>query len=139
MLKHLLFLATSIIIYTSSYGQKTLSGIVTDETTKQAVPGAVVYIPEFQRSTSTGPDGKYVFENIGNGVINIQVTSIGYKSKVDIVTLTDGNSDHDFTLDPSATELEEVSVTSNYSRLPDNTPFSANTITQGEIRKYSSP
>src|SRR4051812_27942982 len=78
MLKHLLLLATSIIIYTSSHGQKTLSGIVTDETTKQAVPGAVVYIPEFQRSTSTAPDGKYVFENIGNGVINIQVTSIGY-------------------------------------------------------------
>src|SRR4051812_36067546 len=138
MTKYILFILF-IVSTCVTHAQKTLSGSVSDESNKQGIPGAVIYIPEFQRSTMTDGSGKYKFENIGNGVINVQVTSIGYKSKVEVISLVDGDAQHDFLLEPSATELEEVAVTSNYLRLPDNTPFSANTVTQGEIRKYGNP
>ncbi len=43
------------------------------------------------------------------------------------------------TMEPSATELEEVLVTSDNAKLKDNIPFPANNVSQDEIRKYQSP
>ncbi len=139
MFKNTVILYLVLTCGSAVYAQHTLSGTVTDKSSSSPVPGAVIYIPEFQRSAATDEKGKYAFDNLGSGVLNVQVTSIGYKSQVEIITVGEGSAEHNFILEPSATELEEVSVTSNYSRLPDNTPFSANTVTQSEIRKYSSP
>src|SRR5947208_3284002 len=92
-----------LFIYIVSYSQKTLSGTVSDEITRSPIPGALLYIPEFQRSVATDEKGKYSFDNLGSGIVNVQVTSIGYKSKVDIVDLSTATGDHDFALEPSAT------------------------------------
>src|SRR4051812_39871352 len=102
MFKRLFTILLFCILYITTYAQKTISGSVNDQGTNAGIPGAVVYIPEFQRSTTTDGSGKYTFDNVGNGVINIQVTSIGYKSKVEIITFSDGSITHDFSLEPSA-------------------------------------
>ncbi len=98
----------------------------------------LVFIPELQRSTFSNDKGAFSLENLPKSTVRIQFLLYGYKSVVRTVNPEVATS-VDIQMEPSVTELEEVLVTTNNTSLSDNTPFSANSISQGEIRKFGSP
>ena len=118
--------------------QKNISGRVTDQSTNRALESISVFIPELQRSTATNSSGKFSFENAGEGIVTLLFSGIGYKSQTITVNLAAEQKEITVSLEPSATELEEVLVTSNYAKLPDNIPYSANAVSQDELGKFSS-
>lgn len=95
-----------------------LFGKVTDGTTKQPLPGAIVTIPEIRTTAITDENGEFEFKSIpSQGKFTVEVKFIGFKTltqDVDLSTSTALN----FELQPSMLETEEVVVT--------GTAFSAN-------------
>ena len=138
MEKKILILILLICFSSTSYSQNSLKGKVTDKATGNPLEGVNIFIPEYGKSTASNSNGEFTFNGLGNGIVKIQATIIGYRTVVQTKDLSD-YSDVIINMESSATELEEVLITSNSSKLPDNIPFSANSVPQSEIRKFNSP
>ena len=92
--------------------QNKLSGKITNRTDQSALPFVSVFIPELQIGTMSDENGNYLIENIPSIPIRIQFSLLGFRTIVSTVNFNT-LSVLDEQLDPSATELEEVLVTSN--------------------------
>ena len=114
--------------------QKSVSGIVTDNR-DSAVAGVSVYIPEFQKYDETKAGGTYILRNVGKGNVHIQFSKPGYKTITQMVSTGDSELVLNIRIQPSMMELEEVIITSNSSSLPDNLPYTVNSISIGEYNR----
>lgn len=116
--------------------QYTLSGIINDHSDKsRLLEGVNVYIPEFGKTGISREGGTYIIRGIGAGIIHVQFSRLGYKTMVKTVPVKDTTTVVNVELSPSAIELEEISVTSNNTRLPDQIPLPVNTYSTQEIHK----
>ena len=127
-----------ICFSTTVFAQNTLKGKVIDKATGKPLDGINIFIPEYKKLTASDSSGNFSVNGLGKGIVRIQATCIGYKSVVQTIDLAN-NASTNISMEASATEMEEVLVTSNLSALPDNTPFPASSFSQKEIRKYNSP
>jgi iron complex outermembrane receptor protein len=118
--------------------QQVLSGKVSDSRTTLPLSAVSVSITDLQVVTVSGENGLYRFDHLPKTVVHVSFSSLGYKTLVKTVNL-ESDSSLDVGLEPSSMELQEVLVTSNNSQLTDRIPFSANSISQVDLRKYSSP
>jgi iron complex outermembrane receptor protein len=91
-------------------GKTSLSGKVTDKTTKAPLTGATIYIPELHSGAVTGADGSYIINDLPKIKVLVQVKYLGYKTLADNVDLNIQTT-KDFELDASATEVGEVVIT----------------------------
>jgi len=129
-----------IILYTQiSLAQSSLSGTVTDSKTSSPLKGASIYIPELQRATATDDNGTFNFSDLGKGIVRVQCSMLGYKTTVQTVDLSSQSGALSIALESTTLELEEVVVTSNNTSLPDNIPFSVNTVSLSTVKKTSQP
>jgi len=108
-----------------------LHGKITD---KNGIPviGASVYITDLKTGGVTDSEGDYRIENLPLGMVQIQISSVGYNMKVDVMNLSVNNI-KDYVLEESVTEIKEVSITgklanASISKLP--TPVSIVTLAQ---------
>jgi iron complex outermembrane receptor protein len=101
----LLFLGSSI----AAAGQD-LNGKVMDAATKEALPGASVYIPDLKTGAVTDVNGHYTITNLPKSRFSVQVKSLGYVPVTVAVDLS-RISKKDFLLTASAVEAAEVVVT----------------------------
>jgi iron complex outermembrane receptor protein len=125
-----------ILFVKNSFAQQTITGTVKDKETP--LEGVSVFIPELQTGTITDDKGNFSLTNLPKSTIAIQFTLVGYKSQVKNVN-TESSQALTVAMEESATELEEVLVTASNTKLPDNTPFPAISISQDGLRKYSGP
>ncbi len=112
--------------------QITLKGIVSDKN-NSPLSNLTVFIPEIQKGTVTGNDGAFSIEAPASGIVNVQFTMIGYKSQVKTLNLADARVELKIMMEPSSIEIEEVIVTSNNTKLPDNIPYPVNTFSKDEL------
>lgn len=91
----------------------TISGVVTDGKTTEAIIGANVYIQGTQVGGATDIDGKFSISNVKPGTYNLVVSFITYKSHIipDVVVESGKISQIQVALQEDATELQEVVVT----------------------------
>jgi len=88
-----------------------LTGTVVN-TAGQPIANAFVTIQATNRSGTTNARGQYTFQNVPAGAQEIRVTSLGYRSVTQNVTIQAGQTATlDFTLSVSAVALDEVVVT----------------------------
>ncbi len=88
-----------------------LTGTVVN-TAGQPVANAFVTIRASNRSGITNARGQYTFQNVPAGEQEIQVSSLGYRTTLQSVTIQAGQTATlDFTLSVSAVALDEVVVT----------------------------
>ena len=76
--KKLLFLL--LFLPFLAFSQSQLSGVVTDESTGQPLPGVNVIVKGTSNGASTDFDGNFSLSNVSNGAV-IEFTFLGYKSK----------------------------------------------------------
>ncbi len=107
----LFVLAHILIISGYSQGKYILSGLVVDEN-NQALPGASVQLSS-GKGTVTNSEGKYVINDLDNGIYEIKVSYIGYKTHLDTIVI-DGNKAYRIKMLYSPLDLQEVVVTDNY-------------------------
>jgi outer membrane receptor for ferrienterochelin and colicin len=74
----LMFISVSVTAY-SQQETGTIFGIVTEQSTGEALPGVNVVIEGTLRGASTGPDGKFMISAVPPGKYNLNLTFISYK------------------------------------------------------------
>ena len=87
-----------------------LSGIITDAKTGEALMGASVFFQDEKIGTIAGADGKYNLRNVPAGHHLIEVSFTGYGSIVEHLDLVD-DTKKDFTLMPAVRENTGVTIT----------------------------
>jgi TonB-dependent starch-binding outer membrane protein SusC len=90
----------------------TIMGQVVERGTLQPVRSAQVMIPALQIGTLTGPNGRYVIENVPAGTHTVQIQSLGYETTNQEITVVAGQEvELDFQIASRAVALDELVVT----------------------------
>jgi TonB-dependent receptor len=70
-----------MLISTTAFAQGTLRGVVTDSLTKEALPGANVFLVGTALGSATDLEGAYRIDRIPAGEYTLRVSYIGYQTK----------------------------------------------------------
>ena len=107
----LLFISQLLLSQTTSTKRATavLSGIITDST-GAALPGASITIYDIHRGATSDSLGHYKTAPLAAGRYVVEVSYSGYRTVVQTISLN-GFTEQNFTLRPSITEQETVTVT----------------------------
>jgi iron complex outermembrane receptor protein len=116
----------------------TLRGRIVHSGDQSGIAGVSVYIPELMKGTVANENGEFVIDFLPEVTVHVQVSGIGYKTKLQMVKLP-SSGDLNIELDPTTFDVSEVLVTARQTGLAENTPYPATTITGYEMKKYASP
>ena len=103
---YVLFFLLSVKVF----AQNEISGLIKDRQSGTPIPGATVYFPDLKIGAASNKQGEYVLKNIPKGSYLIEVSSIGYRSAIETVTIN-GSVKSDFLLTPTPFELNEITLT----------------------------
>lgn len=87
-----------------------LYGRITEASSGQPVAGASVNLPDVKKGAITNSDGEYLIRNLAAGNYWIEISSVGYQSISERITLT-ADLQLDFSLQPSILENEPITIT----------------------------
>ncbi|MFL5752161.1 MAG: TonB-dependent receptor [Bacteroidia bacterium] len=76
-----------------AFSQVTIRGRITEDSSGAIIAGASILFPELNTGTLSSEKGTFAFTNIPKGRHIIQITRLGYKSKVQRLVVTDSISD----------------------------------------------
>ncbi|MCX7985135.1 MAG: TonB-dependent receptor [Bacteroidetes bacterium] len=106
----LLMLLASTTLMFAQYGK--ISGVVTDQETKEPLVGATVILEGTAYGASTDVDGNYVILNVPAGTYNVKVSYIGYQPTtiMGVKIIAGLTRDLNVQLVSSAVQTKEVTV-----------------------------
>lgn len=108
MLKNILFIFITLIALKASGQQYTLSGRITDGQ-NHAIPFTSIYIRNSTYGTTANESGNYQFK-LAPGTYNLIYRFVGYKERIETVTITDHNVVHNVTMEAELFELKTVVI-----------------------------
>lgn len=89
--------------------QGTIAGRVVNASTEQPLVGAQVVVVGTQLGARTGPEGRYTIMGVPAGQHRVQATYIGYRPRVEAVTVSTGEgATVNFSLEQQAIALEGI-------------------------------
>jgi iron complex outermembrane receptor protein len=136
MMKRLVLSGVFLLSLLSVTAQHTVSGIVSDKKDNTKLLSEVsVYMPEFNRQDFSKEGGTYILRNVGIGKVTIQFTKVGYRPLVKVIDTKDSATVLNVELEPSAEELQEVSVTADRISSSTALPFATTIVSGSELRK----
>ena len=109
MVKIVLVICSALILFSVTNAQS-LSGLVTDSSTHQTIPGAVIYIPQLKLTATTDAKGNYKINPLPNGLYDIEIAVFGYATQLKSVTVK-GDGKLDFEMSVSSSSINEVVIT----------------------------
>ncbi len=112
-LKFLVVLLLAVTQYL--HAQNQFSGTVTDSETGAPVFSATIYFPQLEKGTVSDLDGHFSFNKLPEGTYRLMVSSIGYTSFSQNISIPSGEMN--LQLSPSAIEMEEVIVSTPFHQL----------------------
>jgi outer membrane receptor protein involved in Fe transport len=121
-----------------SFAQNSITGSVTDSSTKQAIPGANVVVVGSSNGTSTDFDGTFKLSTSAKLPFSIKVSAVGFESKT--INVTALNQKINVILKDEETKLNEIVVSA--SRTPERVLESPVTIERMgivDIKRTASP
>ncbi|MBV6646843.1 MAG: TonB-dependent receptor [Cyclobacteriaceae bacterium] len=124
--------------YVNAQTQGTISGIVTDVKTGEALIGVTVRIPDTQLGAVTNLEGFYTISDVPTQTVSLQASYVGYETqnKFNIVVRSGGVPDVNFELKEAATQLDDIVVTANPFEKLEETPLSIQRLSAEEIATY---
>jgi TonB-linked SusC/RagA family outer membrane protein len=113
MLKKLLSITVMCLLSaTAAFAQSsTVSGTITDAETGEPLPQVNVFVTELQVGDATDFNGEYTIENVAHGTYTLRITSIGYVSVEQQITVDENNDTFNFALEADVQALDDVVVT----------------------------
>jgi iron complex outermembrane receptor protein len=94
--------------------QNKVSGLITDQD-NLPLAGATVFLPEINKGTVSGENGKYEISNLPNGKIKIQFSYIGYTNRIETIVLNGKSLELNVSLKFSIIGTEEIVITGGYN------------------------
>jgi TonB-dependent starch-binding outer membrane protein SusC len=79
--KSLVLLAFFSALSSFTFGQRTISGLITDAETKEPLVGAAVVVTGTTKGTLTDVDGKYTLEGVGSDATSLTFSFTGYANQ----------------------------------------------------------
>lgn len=121
----------------SVFAQGVLKGKITNPVNNEPVSFANVLILETDLGAITDEDGNYEITNIPAGLYNVRASFVGFKpvTKYEVRVTLAKAVQLDFELVEDAAELNEVVVSSEFSR-SEETPLSVRKLNSNEIERY---
>jgi TonB-dependent receptor len=103
----------SVILTTQLTAQNySVSGIVTDATTNEALPGAGIVVENTTRGTITGNNGFFELTGIKNKQVSLLISFMGYQTKLVPVSFSEPQLKNlKIALEPSTQEIGQIDVT----------------------------
>ena len=113
----------------------TVTGVVTDSTTGDPIPGVSILVSGTQIGTSTDANGEYDLTGVPAGQQTLEVTFVGYRNeRVPVDVQPNATTTRDIQLAEATVELEDVVVTAlGAERNRDELGASQSTIDAEEI------
>lgn len=109
----IILLFSALILFTTGvYSQSgSITGKVLDGTNGSVLPDAVVKIEKVNKGTASDLDGRYTFENIASGELNVKASYVGYIAQDVKVNVKPGEVVNvDFILQPEGTLTDTVTI-----------------------------
>lgn len=122
ILKHALLPLIPVFFFlTQVHGQQSISGVITDQLSKETLTGATVEIKGQGLGVSTNVAGYYEFKNLSAGDYNLVIHLLGYEPLESTVHITLNEKEKkDFSLHESSVKLSEVQVKGHKSTESDH-------------------
>ena len=120
--------------------QGTVTGRVTDSTSRQAVVSAKVFVGGTTQRTLTDQQGRFRFENLSPGSVTIRVEYIGYKPTTKTITVQGGETATlDFALLFAPIGLDAVVVTATGQEMQRQQPNAIHRADAADITSKAAP
>lgn len=140
-MKKLIFIF-SVLFAQISLAQNTFKATIVSDKTKEVLIGATAQIPVLQKGGTANENGEITINNIPNGEYEIIIRYIGFEEKRKKFTFPPAkpNEKIEIDLEPSASQLEEVIITSTTrsSRTISDIPTRIEVIVGEELDEKSS-
>ncbi len=137
-LKYILLFSVLLATHFFAEAQASLSGKITDSNNQTSLAGARVHIADLNVSAIANSLGNYKINNIPGGYYLVEVSSIGYATKIESVVIK-GSTKKNYLLEPSPTQLKEVIVTGVTNATDkQQAPVSITTMNYDELLQNSS-
>jgi iron complex outermembrane recepter protein len=130
-MKKLSLSALLVLLYGLLYSQHNISGQVKN-LNGEPLPNATIFIPALQTGAQSDSSGSFRIEISHPGNLIIQVSHLGYKTKV----ISTGTGDtFIIILEPSANEIQQVTITSSGEKLPSQYPYPIEIYSAAELNE----
>ncbi|WP_343308064.1 SusC/RagA family TonB-linked outer membrane protein [Chitinophaga niabensis] len=119
---------------------QTVSGAITDEKGLPVI-GATVYLKELKRGTLTDVQGKFTLQNVPPGKYTLNVTSIGFEAREEVVTVADQMVTVQLSLKTSINNLKELIVVTalGIRKAAKSVTYNVQTISGSEVNNVKDP
>jgi iron complex outermembrane recepter protein len=135
----LLILLMSFLSLLNAQEYYILEGFVKDVNTGQKLEYANIYFPDLNVGTQSNGEGYYEFEHLpANGIVQVQVSYIGYKTQIIRLEINSPITTQDFSLQRVAMQTEEVVISGGAHSTQHNNPIKIEIIMQESLLTTSS-
>lgn len=116
------------------FAQNSILGTIYD-TSGEPLPGANIMIQEQNQGAISDSDGFFRFANLPKGEYTLMISYIGYKSITEMVDLSQGNAEVEFTLQPTSYQTEVVEVRGTWAEKDD--PFTQTNLDKEDLERLN--
>jgi iron complex outermembrane recepter protein len=109
-----LFLFYMVFACLHANAQNSIQGRVTDQN-NEALNGTSIYVLQQNKGTITNENGEFLLNDIPDGKINIQISSIGYQNHFETLILKDSSISLNIVLKETPIETEEIVISGGYN------------------------
>ncbi|MFD2034472.1 carboxypeptidase-like regulatory domain-containing protein [Belliella marina] len=137
-MRNLFTLFSLIFISFTSFGQNgVIQGKVRNPISNESIPFANIVVLDSEIGTVSDENGVYRIEGIEPGLYNVRASFVGFRSKTvyEVQVSRSKAVQLDFELEEEAADLNEVVVSSEFSR-SEETPLSVRKLNANEIERY---
>jgi iron complex outermembrane receptor protein len=138
--KLLIFIIVAITILNNTiFSQNIIRGVLTDQTNKEILSFANVYLPDHNKGTLTNINGEFVIKSIPNGKTKIQFSYMGYKTLIKTLILQNTDTSINIEMEPTIFQAEEVVVSGGSYSTQHKNAIKIDVIKSKEIESAGSP
>ena len=135
-MKSIFFITFAFAFSQLVISQVVLKGVVTDKKTNEKLSGATVYVSELNKGTITNATGEYFITGFRNGNYSIQVSYLGYQSKIEKIQVLGSDLILDIQLETATMEVNEVVISGANTTTQDESPQETDVINKREIQLW---
>jgi iron complex outermembrane recepter protein len=118
--------------------KSSISGIITDAKSGATLPGATVYFPDFKVGAISDDKGYFRIAGMSNGMHLIEISYQGFATIIESIDIN-GETTHNFSLQPSVIEQEAVTVTgTSFATRLKQSPQPVKVIKHNDLESVSS-
>ncbi len=129
----------SVFLLLKANAQNSITGLITDAGTHEALPGVNIIINELSAGAVSNISGHYQINKIPNGQFFVTFSFVGYENRTKKVDFQGHPITLDVKLKPMVIQGQEVVITGNFTGTQHENTVGINTLEMKNITRVSQP